>query len=196
MRRTGFLGLAAATLVATSGAQAAGDAFITRFMGVAPGKAKTFACFNRVYAPEHLAAHPRQNVKTMMLLAVVDPANADAIDLRIGVAFRTRKGALETEGNCVSPRAEGEAGVVSSAHCSVACDGGAIDVALKANGSALLAIPAGARLWKPGSDDPGANVHGAFGPDDKLFRLDRAALDACAPLAADKDEKARLSRAH
>jgi hypothetical protein len=47
-------------------------------------------------------------------------------------------------------------------------------------------------LWKPGSDNPDDNVHGAFGVDDKLFRLDRAALDQCLPLAADKNEKARL----
>jgi hypothetical protein len=195
MRKLGYLGLAVAALLTASGAQAAGDPFIARFMGAALGKAKTFACFNRVYDPAHLTAHPEQNVKTMMLLAVVDPDSPDEIDLRIGVTFRTRNGMLETDGICASPHAEGEPSDATSAHCSVNCDGGAIDVELKANGSVLLGIPEGARLWKPGSDDPDANVRGAFGPDDKLFRLDRAALGQCLPLAVDKDEKASLLRA-
>ena len=60
----------------------------------------------------------------------------------------------------------------------------------------LVGIPAGARLWKPGADNPDDNVHGAFGPDDKLFRLDRAALGECLPLAVDKDERSRLTRGH
>jgi hypothetical protein len=131
----------------------------------------------------------------MTLLAVADPENAEAIDLRIGVAFRTRTGTLETEGSSFSGHVEGEPAGASSLHCSVACDGGAFDISLRVDGAVRLGIPEGARLWKPGSDDPSGNVHGAFGPDDKVFRLDRAALRECAPLAADKDEKARLSRA-
>ncbi len=164
-------------------------------MGAPPGKTKTFACFTRIYDPAHLAAHPQQNVKTMMLLAVADPEDADTIDLRIGVTFRTRKGTLETEGSCFTGHVEGEPVDDSGLHCSVACDGGAFDVALRADGAVRLGIPEGARLWKPGSDDPSGNVHGAFGPDDKVFRLDRAALKECAPLAADEEEKARLTRA-
>ena len=197
MRNIGWLGLAA-TLLAAGPAAAAGGGFIASFMGAEPSKtSESFACFDRVYDPAHLAQHPQQNVKTMMLLAVVDPANSDEVQLRFGVTFRSRKGMLETNGGCAV--LSGEGGVAPSlttVHCNVDCDGGAIDATLKTDGNVLIGIPAGARLWKPGADNPDDNVHGAFGPDDKLFRLDRASLSECLPLAADKNEKARLKSGH
>jgi hypothetical protein len=199
MRTIGWIGLAAFSgFVAAGSAEAAESGFIGRFLGVEPSKsAETFACFNRVYDPAHLAQHPQQNVKTMMLLAVVDPANADEVQLRFSVAFRSRKGMLETNGGCAVVSGEADtAASASAAHCNVDCDGGAIDVTLKADGAILVGIPAGARLWKPGADNPDDNVHGAFGPDDKLFRLDRAALGECLPLAVDEEERARLTRGH
>jgi hypothetical protein len=193
MRRIGRASLVVAILL-TGGPAWAADDFIASFLGAAPSKTgESFACFNRVYDPAHLAAHPQQNVKTMTLLAVVDPANPDDVQLRFGVTFRTRKGMLETNGGCAIVKDEtGAPASATSAHCGVDCDGGAIDVTLKSDGNVLVGIPAGARLWKPGDDDPDHNVHGAFGPDDKLFRLDRASLSDCLPLAADKTEKARL----
>jgi hypothetical protein len=195
MRMMGWLGLVVALLGATR-AEAAGGGFLASFMGAEPSKSiETFACFNRVYDPAHLAQHPQQNVKTMMLLAVVDPANADEVQLRFGVTFRSRKGMLETNGGCAVVNGEGGAAAsATTVHCGVDCDGGAIDVTLKTDGNVLVGVPAGARLWKPGADNPDDNVHGAFGPDDKLFRLDRATLGECLPLAVDKDERARLAR--
>jgi hypothetical protein len=194
MRRFGRLGFTAAALLAAGQAEAAG--FIASFMGAEPSKSvDTFACFNRVYDPAHLAQHPQQNVKTMTLLALVDPANSDEVQLRFGVAFRSRRGMLETNGGCAVVSGDATASV-TTAHCNVDCDGGAIDVTLKTDGAVLVGIPAGARLWKPGADNSDDNVHGAFGPDDKLFRLERAALGECLPLAVDKDERARLTRGH
>ena len=197
MRSIGRIGVAVSVLLASTPASAAGG-FIAGFLGVEPSKsADTFACFNRVYDPAHLASHPQQNVKTMTLLALVDPANPDEVQLRFGVTFRSRKGMLETNGGCAVVSEEGGAAPgLTTVHCNVDCDGGAIDVTLKTDGNVLVGIPAGARLWKPGSDNPDDNVHGAFGSDDKLFRLDRAALDQCLPLAADKNEKARLKSGH
>ncbi len=195
MGAIGWIGVAGlCALVAAAPAEAAESGFIARFLGAEPSKtAESFACFNRVYDPAHLASHPQQNVKTMTLLAVVDPTNPDEVQLRFGVTFRSRKGMLETNGGCVVMNGEGGAAPsLTTVHCNVDCDGGAIDVTLKTDGNVLVAIPAGARLWKPGADNPDDNVHGAFGPDDKLFRLDRAALDQCLPLAADKNEQARL----
>jgi hypothetical protein len=199
MRTIGWLGMAAlSALVASAPAEAAESGFIARFIGVEPSKtADAFACFNRVYDPAHLASHPQQNVKTMTLLALVDPANVDEVQLRFGVTFRTRKGMLETNGGCAVVSGEGDAAAsANTAHCNVDCEGGAIDVTLKTDGNVLVGIPAGARLWKPGDDNPDDNVHGAFGPDDKLFRLDRASLSECLPLAVDKDERARLKSGH
>jgi hypothetical protein len=199
MRRIGWIGPAAlSALIAAAPTEAAAGGFIASFMGAEPSKtAESFACFNRVYDPAHLASHPQQNVKTMTLLAVLDPVNPDEVQLRFGVTFRSRKGMLETNGGCAVVSGEGgAASSLTTAHCNVDCDGGAIDVTLKTDGNVLVGIPAGARLWKPGSDNPDDNVHGAFGSDDRLFRLDRAALDQCLPLAADKNEKARLKSGH
>jgi hypothetical protein len=179
--------------VAFAASPANPEDFIKKLMGRAPGKGKTPACFNRVYDDAHLAAHPQQNVRTMTLLVLIDSENPDSYDLRVGVNFRNRKHYFETEGDCVKPHPEDEAGGAVTAHCAVACDGGGIDVALKDNGSVLLTIPNGARMWRPGAED-NDTVHGAFGPDDKLFRVDRAALSECMPLAADKAEKALLAR--
>lgn len=199
MGAIGWIGMAAlSAFVAVTPGEAAAGGFIAGFLGAEPSKtAESFACFNRVYDPAHLATHPQQNVKTMTLLAVVDPTNPDDVQLRFGVTFRSRKGMLETNGGCGIVRDEkGAPTNATTAHCGVDCDGGAIDVTLKTDGNVLVGIPAGARLWKPGSDSPDDNVHGAFGPDDKLFRLDRAALDQCLPLASDKNEKARLKSGH
>jgi len=175
-------------------APARGEDFWARFLGAAPGKAKAFACFTRVYDAQHLAKHPLQNVKAMRLLAFVDPAAPGEIELRFQASFRTRKGVLATISYCTPPEAGDTAKVI---HCSVPCDGGAIDISLEANGSALLSVPNGARLWTPGShdpteDDPDADVRGAFGPDDKLFRLDRAGAPQCLSLAFDAKEKAAM----
>ena len=111
MRTIGWIGLTAlSAFVAAASAQAAESAFIAGFLGAAPSKsADSFACFNRLYDPAHLAAHPQQNVKTMTLLAVVDPANADEVQLRFGVTFRSRKGMLETNGGCAVASGEGGA---------------------------------------------------------------------------------------
>jgi hypothetical protein len=169
--------------------------FVSRLLGHPPAKGKTYACFTRVYDPAHLASHPQQNVRSMILLVVVDSDNPDSYQLRIGSHFRTLKGMLDTAGDCAAPHDASAAGGAVGAHCSVACDGGAIDVALKDKDAVMLSIPEGARLWKPGADD-NANVHGAFGPDDKLFRLDRSPAAECAEEGADATEKALLKRIH
>jgi len=157
MRTIGWIGLAALSgLFAAGSAEAAESGFIARFLGVEPSKtAEAFACFNRIYDPAHLAQHPQQNVKTMTLLAVVDPANADEVQLRFGVTFRTRKGMLETNGGCATLSGEGDAAAsATTVHCNVDCDGGAIDVTLKTDGNVLIGIPAGARCGSPATTIP------------------------------------------
>ena len=74
------------------------------------------------------------------------------------------------------------------------CDGGSIDVAIKDAKSVLVSIPAGARLWRAGSDDDSGNARKRFGADDKLFRLDKVALTQCLSLASDDKVKAALRR--
>lgn len=190
--------LAAAVALAPAAARADPAAspqdFVTRLMARAPGKGKTFACFTRIYDAAHLAAHPQQNVRSMMVLITVDSTDVYNYSLAVGSLFRSRKGLLESSGDCAFAHDESDASSPRTARCSIACDGGSFEIALKDNGSVLLTVPEGARLWRPGSEDPGDNVHGAFGPDDKLFRLDRAPLSQCVALGADAAEKAQLRR--
>jgi hypothetical protein len=191
-----FVALAAFSF-APPAARANPDDFTKRLMGRAPGKGVTYACFTRAYDDAHLAAHPQQNVRAMMLLVKIDSEVGDGYNLTIGVNFRSRKSLFETSGDCAAPHPEGDSSDpkgAQSAHCAIPCDGGPIDVALKDNGSVLLTIPNGARVWRPGSINPDENVHGAFAADDKLFRLDRASLSQCAPVGVDKAEKAILLR--
>jgi hypothetical protein len=78
-------------------------------------------------------------------------------------------------------------------HCGVDCDGGSIDVAIKDTKSVLVSIPTGARIWRAGSDNDSDQAK-RFGTDDKVFRLDKAALTECLRLADDSKEKAAMRR--
>jgi hypothetical protein len=185
---------ATATMLGFATDAAGVEDFVSRLLGHPPGKGKTYACFTRVYDPAHLASHPQQNVRSMILLVVVDSESPDIYQVRIGSHFRSREGLLDSEGDCGVPDKESDADNPAGSHCGVACDGGAIDVALKDKDAMLLSIPEGARLWKPGDDDTIPAVRGAFGPDDKLFRLDRSPAAECAEEGADATEKALLKR--
>jgi hypothetical protein len=190
--------VAAAFPAAAAGAETA-DEFAKRLLGRDPAKGATYACFDRVYDASHLASHPKQNVSSMVVLAIyiVDPKGEDEprYDLRIGVDFRKASHMAEVEGDCRALKPEDDPNGPVTAHCSVACDGGRIDVALKDNGSILVTIPDGARTLDETPDGAGVKVlHGGFGADDKLFRVDRAELRRCLELAADKDEKTAMLR--
>ena len=185
--------MAALPVLATSAAGA--EDFLTRLLGRAPGKGVSYACFTRAYDGAHLASHPQQNVRSMVLLVVVDSDSPGSYKLRIGAHFRSsKKGILETEGDCGVSSAESDAASPAGAHCSVACDGGSLDVALRDKNAVLLTVPDGARMWTPGADDTSSDAHGAFGPDDKLFRLDRSSTSECAEQGEDATEKAKLKR--
>jgi hypothetical protein len=172
---------------ANLGGPASADDFSNRLFGRAPGKGPTYACFQRVYDEAHLQSHPQQNVRAMLVLAKFDSESPESYDLRIGSYFRKLGSRLDTAGSCSSAVAQDDETGRKTIHCGVDCDGGKIDVALKDDGSILVSIPDGARLWKPGSED--THIHGAFGPDDKLFRVDRAKTAECLPLAADAAER-------
>ena len=121
------------------------DTLIDRVLGSNGGKTKPFACFTRVYDAPHMAAHPQQAVTSMAVLASPNSDEATVLRLRLRATFRTRKGVLASEGDCTVSD-DGQ-----SLHCGVACDGGEMDVSIKDATAVLLAVPVGARLWKPGS---------------------------------------------
>jgi hypothetical protein len=192
------------TFSALAAGAATPEEFARRLLGREPAKGSTYACFSRLYDVAHLAAHPQQNVREMIALVVytVDPKEDQRqYDLRLGVAFRKRAHMIQAEGDCRALKPENDPKGPVTAHCSVACDGGSVDVALKDNGSLLVTLPDGARMFTSDEGDKQGEadlkgLHGGFGADDKLFRVDRAEIKQCLELGADADEKAAMLRAH
>jgi hypothetical protein len=169
--------------------------FQQRLFGRALDGGQIHACFSRVYDAAHLAQHPRQNVRTMLLLV---KANSDSdqprYELRLGVTFRRSGAHFDSAGDCGSIHDTSDVGgSAGAAHCGVDCDGGSIDVAIKDQKSVLVSIPYGARIWRAGSDNDSDQAK-RFGADDKVFRLDKAALTECLRLADDSKEKASMRR--
>ena len=184
--------------VARAGAPPEDAAFQTSLFGRAIGKGKAHACFSRVYDADHLTHHPQQNVRTMLLLVTGDASDvaSPTYNLGLGVTFRKTGTHFETSGDCGAlhnATSPGESPKV--AHCGVDCDGGAIDVSLENATSVLVAIPAGARIWKAGStDDVPGDERKRFGSDDKVFRLGKTALTDCLSLVSEAKDKAALRR--
>jgi hypothetical protein len=190
--------IAGANFAAQAAGSAADEAFQKRLFGRALDTKPSHACFSRAYDPGHLAQHPKQNVRTMLLLVTgsaesgADPTN----QLGLGVTFRKSGTHFESGGNCGSIQDNDEAaGAGNVAHCGVDCDGGSMDVAIKDAKSVLVSIPNGARIWRPGSDvGESENSRKRFGRDDKDFRVDKVALNECLSLADDNKEKAAMRR--
>jgi hypothetical protein len=174
------------------------EALQKKLFGRALGAEQTIhACFNRVYDPGHLAQHPQQNVRTMLVL-VKGSSSSEGLSygVRIGVTFRKSGLHFETAGDCSSIHDSSYADKSGNAvHCGVDCDGGSMDVAIKDAKSVLVSIPNGARIWRPGSDvGESENSRKRFGRDDKDFRVDKVALNECLSLADDNKEKAAMRR--
>ena len=202
VNRTAILAAAVAIAGANFAARAAGspadEAFQKQLFGRPLETKPSHACFSRAYDPGYLAQHPKQNVRTMLLL-VTGTAESDtdpSYQLGLNVTFRKSGTHFESAGNCGAIHADGDAPESGKvAHCGVDCDGGRIDVAIKDEKSVLVSIPAGARIWRAGSDgDPSQEARKKFGADDKVFRLDKVALTQCLGLANDKEEKAMMRR--
>jgi hypothetical protein len=170
-------------------------AFATQVFGKAPGDKPTSVCFSRVYDDTHLSTHPQQNVRTMHMIVTsrVEEGNR-TYELRLGVNFKNSKRKFETSGSCGSTHGKGEDPKENgTVHCGVDCDGGGIDVALRDSKSLRVAIPAGARLYRAGSNDgPPTNGRKNFGSDDKLFRLDRANFSECLPMVHGAEDRKQL----
>jgi hypothetical protein len=190
--------IAGASPNARAGGSPADEAFQKKLFGRAlEAKQMSHACFNRVYDPGHLAQHPQQNVRTMLLLVKGDSeGEGPSYGVRIGVTFRRSGVHFESAGNCSSIHDNADTGEAAGvAHCGVDCDGGSIDVAIKDAKSVLVSIPYGARIWRPGNDEgESENSRKRFGADDKVFRLDKVALTQCLRLADDNKEKAAMRR--
>jgi len=192
------LGLIGVAPGARAGGSSEDEAFQKQVFGHPLATTNLYACFSRAYDAGHLAQHPRQNVRTMLLLVTGDVSEANAPTYRLGlsVTFRKSGAHFESGGSCGSIHATDEAATAPKmAHCGVDCDGGSIDVALRDANSVRVSIPVGARITRAGAtDQEPVDESRRFGSDDKVFRLDKTALSNCLRLANDDKEKAALRR--
>lgn len=191
-----LVGLVFATgaAVASDRSAAPDGTTVTTLLGKDPGKSAAFACFVRHYDAAHLAAHPRQNVRDIKVFvdSSYDQDTGRQYSLTAGVGFRKFTREFDISGGC-STSVDGK----NILNCGADCDGGHFDISTKGQSTILLSIPESVRLWDPSasddspSDDPPKGAD--FGSDDKLFKLDRAALDQCTSLMTD-DEKAEIAK--
>lgn len=187
------LAVAAGAAHAADSVTVPNDTTVTTLLGKDPGKDSAYACFVRHYDAPHLASHPKQNVRDIKVF-VDTTYDADAgreYDLTVGVGFRKFKREFDISGGCQTS-VDGK----NLLNCGADCDGGHFDITTNGQSSIMLSIPASVRLWDPASTDdgPGDAPKGAdFGSDDKLFKLDRAALDQCTSVMND-DEKAAIAK--
>ena len=161
---------------------------IKTLFGHDPGEKAAFACFSRHYAKAHLASHPDQNVTDMRVF--VSKAEGDTNEgytVGMQVDFREQKQPLVLTNYCEP--GEGKQAIT----CPFDCEGGRIDMRVKNQSSILVEIPIGARVYDPPVED-GVPVRGKFGEDDKLFRLDRAALTDCLPAIKDDALRAKIAK--
>lgn len=165
---------------------------------------KAYACFVRRYDAAHLARHPEQKVKAVVLLVtgetkVTNPEEFKEVGpysnyvFRVGVRLRDRAGAFESTGYCGHPRVTEEAPGTFRLACSIDCDGGGIGIAMANKDKATLVSLTRMRIWQEDNrDDEGSDLNG--GADDRLFRLDRADIEDCASLITDREELTALRR--
>jgi hypothetical protein len=198
----GIIGLIAIAAPAVAAEPQQPDiAFAQRMFAGSLPKPKAYACFVRRYDAAHLAQHPLQKVSVMKLLITAEydtDFKAFEYSFRLGVNFRDRPGDFDSSGEC------GKAPTVRNAdtdppvaagvdfECDVDCDGGGIAVNLENGDNSLIVKLDHIRIWKGNSPDEKAATGLQGGADDRVFRLDRTALNECAPLVADRKELAAM----
>lgn len=195
--------LALATLAAipaAAGAQTPGDAALSlRLYGKIVRNELASVCFRKVYDSRHMAAHPDQNVTSMLLLISAIPTPESKIaptKMEMGVTFRN--GSQVTDlGNFCS--VEG-----NELLCRDGCEGGT-QVTFPAPGVAQVKLLDVISVYEnPQSPQPGAPdgepaetplTKQRFGPDDRIFRLERVKLTDCLPIASDPQVRLQIERA-
>ncbi len=175
----GGLAVALTALCGSAAAQPApGVAALMTLLAPQPGNK---ACYVRSYDAAHLRAHPKQRITAMKFLLSVeayDPKPAAAAKLEelyhytfsMSVARRGDKRLLRTSGGCSG----GDAIL-----CAVDCDGGSVtlDKMPPANSLIVRLNDHGIQMFHDCDGAPAVLVKA--GEDDKVFRLNKAANNAC-----------------
>src|ERR1700676_2303405 len=94
--------IAGVNFAAHAAGSAADEAFQKRLFGHALDANPSHACFSRAYDSGHLAQHPKQNVRTMLLLVTGKAESGDdpSYQLGINVTFRKSGTHFESAGGC------------------------------------------------------------------------------------------------
>jgi hypothetical protein len=163
--------------------------FVRRVLGSLPGDKPATACFVRTYDAAHLAAHPQQKVRQVLFLfraSEIQEDNFVSYTFITGFRVKGRAGRLDTSGSCGHARLEGE-GPITHLNCGVDCDGGGVRVeVVEGNKSILMRMDNGVSVepaaTRMNPDEPPQRIGLPTGADDKVFRLDRVAIDQCTQL--------------
>ena len=183
----------AALAVGGSPAKAAddGDAYAKRlFADHFAAEGKSYACFVRRYDAAHLAKHPEQKVRAMKLLVSAEIVPEDKkrnYSFQLGVEFRGQKDKFTTSGDCGHASSFEESADKLHIGCGVDCDGGGISIEMASADKATIVRLNEVAIWNSNKpDDERSSLSG--GADDRMFRLDRANLDACRSLMNGSEE--------
>jgi hypothetical protein len=175
----GGLALTLSGIAALSATPEASDfAALNALLPAQPGNK---ACYVRSYDAAHLRAHPHQRIIAMSFLLSVGtydpkPEKAERPEDRfyymfsMSVTRRDDKRLLRTSGDCL---------VNDEISCVVDCDGGGLLLdKMPPAGSMIVRLKDdGIRMFHDCDDEQGVLVQS--GTDDKVFRLDKTANDAC-----------------
>ncbi len=175
--------LLAGAAQAQTPARPAEESVLARLTDIVPPEPGRQACYTRAYDKAHLAQHKRQRVTQIAFLLRVASydfegrAKPEKLEERVHYQFamslkrRGERRMLVTSGGCF-----GGKGI----SCSVDCDGGG--VTLEQSGESLLVRIAEHGIKMEGDCD-GKSVWVNPGADDKVFRVEKAAPEACKALA-------------
>jgi hypothetical protein len=171
------------------------EGFAKRLFAGKVTKKKSYACFVRRYDAAHLAAHPLQKVNGMKLLVTAEKVPEDEAlnySFRLGVNFRNKSGFFDSSGDCGHTQTSEISADKLRIGCSVDCDGGGITVEMAKGDKATLIRLEAVRIWNNNKPDEEAALSLQGGADDRVFRLDRADLEDCRALVADRKELAAM----
>src|SRR5690606_34869004 len=130
-----------------------------------------------------------QTVRAMTMLIRSDWSDEDrrvSHSFHLGVGYRNKRGGFESAGECNHVKFDERNGETRFG-CSIDCDGGGLGIAMGMTDDAVRVSIERVRIWPAGKvgDEEKSTEHAA-GKDDGLFRLERTALEDCAPLIDDK----------
>jgi hypothetical protein len=154
-------------------------------------------CYDRVYDAAHLARHPRQRTRAIRL-SLTDYPETGGANIRVAITEASRahyilgecywaeEANLDGMGEPLLPSFGRKAGLdchaITTTDGSSAEEGGDFPLDLRDGASIMLHLPDDVAAWKSLDDVSGAAEFFELGPDDRVFRLDRADAALCTEL--------------